>query len=323
MSQSPGQTAAKLPQPRQITPQQMQAFHKRIVAAPPQQRIAMLQQLNQSHPQAARMLAQKIGVQLPGQQSGGQQPGGDHQQPQPTSQQQSQQEANQKKVEMYNKALREFHSKRGSPMGPFLQVGQRKIPHVNLFFAVMKNQGFQVISNNNQWATVARALGFQPHETDAPQQLKQQYQQWLLPFDEARRKRAASAAGTTPGATPGGSAATPSAAATPSTMTTPGPAADSTETPKPAVAEEDMVVHKYLPKSRQNEEQSIRNPAIIKGLGNDLNFILATMPFAHELGSINILGLTNSLESGHPGDSTGAGQVVGHFCGPAVSSWAL
>lgn len=302
MSQSPGQTAAKLPQPRQITPQQMQAFHKRIVAAPPQQRIAMLQQLNQSHPQAARMLAQKIGVQLPGQQSGGQQPGGDHQQPQPTSQQQSQQEANQKKVEMYNKALREFHSKRGSPMGPFLQVGQRKIPHVNLFFAVMKNQGFQVISNNNQWATVARALGFQPHETDAPQQLKQQYQQWLLPFDEARRKRAASAAGTTPGATPGGSAATPSAAATPSTMTTPGPAADSTETPKPAVAEEDMVVHKYLPKSRQNEEQSIRNPAIIKGLGNDLNFILATMPFAHELGSINILGLTNSLESGHPGE---------------------
>lgn len=324
MGQSPGQTAAKLPQQqqqqqRQITPQQMQAFHKRIVAAPPQQRIAMLQQLSQSHPQAARMLAQKIGVQLPGDQQGQQGQGPQQQQqqqqpqqpqqqgqgqpPQQQGQPQSQQEANQKKVEMYNKALREFHAKRGSPMGPFLQVGQRKIPHVNLFFAVMKNQGFQMVSNNNQWPTVARQMGFQPHETDAPQQLKQLYQQWLLPFDEARRKRTASASGATPGGST--SAATPSAAATPSTMTTPGPAGDSlADTPNkpPSVTEEDMVVHKYLPKSRQNEEQSIRNPAIIKGLGNDLNFILATMPFAHELGSINILGLTNSLESGHPGE---------------------
>ncbi|KAG5357116.1 SWI/SNF chromatin-remodeling complex subunit SWI1 [Yarrowia sp. C11] len=295
LGQSPGQTAAKLPQqPRQITPQQMQAFHKRIVAAPPQQRIAMLQQLSQSHPQAARMLAQKIGVQLPGQPGPAGQSG---EQPAPPA---ANPEANQKK-EMYNKALREFHSKRGAPMAPFLQVGQRKIPHVNLFMAVMKNQGFQNVSNNNQWAAVARALGFQPHETDAPLQLKQLYQQWLLPFDEARRKWAASGgAGSTPGATPGASAATPSAAATPSN-TTPGPAGESAETPK-VVAEEDMVMHKYLPKSRQNEEQSIRNPAIIKGLGNDLNFILATMPFAHELGSINILGLTNSLESGHPGE---------------------
>lgn len=280
---SPGQAAAKLPQ-RSITPQQLQAFHKRIQAAPPQQRVAMLQQLSQSHPQAARLIAQKIGVQLPGSES-----------PQPAAPgaQPSQQETNQKKVEMYNKKLREFHTKRGSPMGPFLQVGSRKIPHVNLFFSVMKQQGFQNCTTNNQWGAVARLLGFQPQETDAPQLLKQQYEQWLLPFDEARRRAAA-------GATP--SAATPSAAATPSNMTTPGPAADSSETPKAPVSEEDMVVHKYLPKSRQNEEQSIRNPAIIKGLGNDLNFILATMPFAHELGSINILGLTNSLESGHPGE---------------------
>ncbi|KAG5366257.1 SWI/SNF chromatin-remodeling complex subunit SWI1 [Yarrowia sp. B02] len=284
VKQSPSQAAAKLPQQRSITPQQLQAFHKRILAAPPQQRVAMLQQLNQSHPQAARVIAQKIGVQLPG--TEGQTP------PAPSAQQ----EANAKKVEMYNKALREFHAKRGAPMGPFLQAGQRKIPHVNLFFSVLKQQGFQACCSNNQWPTVARMLGFQAHETDAPQQLKQQYQQWLLPFDEARRKRGAS------GATPGASASTPSAAATPSTMTTPGPAAESTETPKAPVSEEDMVVHKYLPKSRQNEEQSIRNPAIIKGLGNDLNFILATMPFAHELGSINILGLTNSLESGHRGE---------------------